>query len=849
MKNILRLTAFMAAFFAFSSIVAQTTIKGSVKDNQGPLVGASIYIEGTTSGTQTDINGNFEFITDQNGNHTLIISYIGYIDIKKDVTLNGTAIDLGQVQLESNAIGMEEMTVIASIGKDRETPVAMSTVNAEELALSNNGNELPEALNTTPAVYATKSGGGFGDSRISIRGFDQRNVAVLINGVPVNDMENGWVYWSNWAGIGDAISTIQVQRGLGASKLAINSVGGTMNIITKTTDAQKGGSFELSATDYGKRKALLSLSSGKLDNGWAFSFVGSRTEGQSYVDGTYIDAWSYFGSIAKEINENHMLQLTIIGAPQKHGQRDDSQFSAQSFEQIDQVGRKYNPNWGYAKGEFLNERNNYYHKPQTALNWYWNINEKSYLNTSAYISTGKGGGSGILGRDPIKYGPGQNEMGQRDWDRAIAINDTSSAGAYLIMRNSVNNHFWTGLLSTFKHELSSNLKLIAGIDGRYYKGEHYREVRDLLGADYWKDSVTPEAKVGDRIAYDNDGTVFYTGLFGQLEYTNDDISAYIAASGANTQYGRTDRYNYARGRGELEAEKVNQIGYNAKAGLNYNINKHHNVFASGGIYSRAPFHNFVYINYSNTVNPEISNENITAAEFGYGYTHNKINVKINGYYTNWADKWTRANITDVNTGDRSTIYFQGLDELHVGGELEATYKATKDLEIGVFGSVGNWTYTKDANVTIFDDERNPIGEGVIYSKDLKVGDAPQQQFGAKFQYTIMRNVTLGGSYVRNEELYASFDPATRQDPNDRAQSYKLDGFGMTNGFVRFAFPVGTSTGTFTLNANNIFDVHYAQEGWDNAISDANGDRNHGRDNFVGFWGWGRNFNFALKLNF
>lgn len=145
----------------------------------------------------------------------------------------------------------------------------MSTVSSEELALSNNGNELPEALNTTPAVYATKSGGGFGDSRINIRGFDQRNVAVLINGVPVNDMENGWVYWSNWAGIGDALSTIQVQRGLGASKLAINSVGGTMNIITKTTDAQKGGSFELSATDYRKRKALLSLSSGKLDNGWA----------------------------------------------------------------------------------------------------------------------------------------------------------------------------------------------------------------------------------------------------------------------------------------------------------------------------------------------------------------------------------------------------------------------------------------------------------------------------------------------------------------------------------------------------------------------------------------------------
>ena len=837
------------AYFTVNVIMAQTTIKGSVFDQNEPLIGASIYIEGTTSGTQTDIDGNFEFITDESGVKTLVIEFIGYIESKEQVTLNGTAINLGKVVLLSDAIGMDELTVIASVAKDRETPVAMSTVNADQIALTNNGNELPEALNTTPAVYATKAGGGFGDARINIRGFDQSNVAVLINGVPVNDMENGWVYWSNWAGIGDAVKTMQVQRGLGASKLAINSVGGTMNIITKTTDATKGGSFEISGTDYGKRKAMLSLSSGRLKNGWAFSFVGSRTEGQSYVDGTYIDAYSYFGSIAKEIGDNHLLQLTIIGAPQEHGQRDNSQYSAQSYEEINQVGRKYNPNWGYAKGEFLNERNNYYHKPQTALNWYWNINEKSSLNTSAYVSTGNGGGSGILGRGSVKYGPGQNAMGQRDWDNAIDMNDTSSAGAYLIMRNSVNNHFWTGILSTYKNTLSENVKLIAGLDSRYYKGEHYREVRDLMGADYWEDSVNPEAKVGDRIAYDNDGTVFYNGLFGQVEYATKTVSTYAAISVANTQYGRTDRYNYARDRGDLEAEKVNQIGYNAKAGANWNITQNHNVFLSGGIYSRAPFHNFVYLNYGNTVNPEISNENITSFEAGYGYTTNKLSVKLNGYYTNWADKWSKASVTDPNNGERGTVYFQGLDELHVGGELEATYHVNKDFEFGAFASVGNWVYTKDAPVTIFDDDRNVIGEGVIYSKDLKVGDAPQQQFGLKANYVIHKNVTLGGSYVRNEELYAKFDPTTRQDPNDREQSYKLPGFGMTNAYVKFDFPVGKTKGSFTINANNIFDVHYAQEGWDNAIADADGNRTHSQENFLGFWGWGRNFNFALKLNF
>ena len=849
MKRNLKFLTFIIAFLTFGVINAQTTIKGSVSDQTESLIGASIFIEGTSSGIQTDVNGAFEFKTNETGSHTIVISYIGHVDLEKEVTLDGSTLDLGKITLESSAIGMKAVTVIASIAKDRETPVAMSTVDAEQIALSNNGNELPEALNTTPAVYATKAGGGFGDSRINIRGFDQKNIAVLVNGVPVNDMENGWVYWSNWAGLGDAISTMQVQRGLGASKLAINSVGGTMNLITKTTDAKKGGSFEVSGTDYGKRKAMMSLSSGRLDNGWAFSFVGSRTEGQSYVDGTYIDAWSYFGSVAKEIGDKHLLQLTIIGAPQVHGQRDNSQYSAQSFDQIEKVGVKFNPNWGYAKGNFLNERNNYYHKPQTALNWYWNINEKSSLNTSAYISVGKGGGSGVLGTGSLAYGPGQTAQDQRNWDNGINVNDTSSTGSHLIMRNSVNNHFWTGILSTYKRTLTENLKLIAGIDSRYYKGEHYREVRDLLGGEYWADKVTPKATVGDKIAYDNDGTVLYNGLFGQLEYANSSISTYAAGSVSNTQYGRTDRYNYALGRGELKAESVNQIGYNAKAGINWNITDKHNVFVSGGIYSRAPFHNFVYINYGNDVNPDISNENITSFEAGYGYTTNQFSVKVNGYYTNWEDKWSNVSVTDAVTGKRGTAYFQGLDEVHVGGELELTYKPTKGLELGIFGSMGDWHYTKDVKATAFDDNRNPIASDTLYTKDLKVGDAPQQQFGFKAKYVIMKNVTIGGSYVRNEELYAKFDPTTRNNSADREQSFKLPGFGMTNAFVKFDFPVGKTKGSFTVNGNNIFNVHYVQEGWDNAISDANGNRNHGQDNFLGFWGWGRNLNFALKLNF
>ena len=125
-----------------------------------------------------------------------------------------------------DSIALEEVVVssgIIDVAKERETPIAVSTITAREVQLKVGNMEFPEIMNKTPGVYATKQGGGYGDSRISLRGFDQRNTSFLINGQPVNDMENGWVYWSNWAGLTEVASGIQIQRGLGASKLAVRN--------------------------------------------------------------------------------------------------------------------------------------------------------------------------------------------------------------------------------------------------------------------------------------------------------------------------------------------------------------------------------------------------------------------------------------------------------------------------------------------------------------------------------------------------------------------------------------------------------------------------------------------------
>jgi hypothetical protein len=864
MKKRSLLFTVMVMLIAVTSF-AQGVIQGVVKDanTDETLIGATVLVEGTTFGVTTNLDGSFLLVAPA-GDLKLNISYVGYESQTMDITVkDGSTYNVDNILLKSSAIGLDEVSVMASVAVDRKTPVAVSTLDAQTIENQLGSQEFPEVMKNTPNVYATKTGGGFGDARINIRGFDQRNVAVMINGIPVNDMENGWVYWSNWAGLGDATRTIQIQRGLGASKPAINSVGGTINIITKTSDMNKGGSIMMGATDYGRFKTMLSLSTGKLKTGTAVTFVGSRTVGKGYIDATFVDAWSYFLSVSQDIGKNHQLVFTAIGAPQQHGQRDG--YYMLDSTTFNKYGPKYNQNWGYRGGEELNIRKNFYHKPQMALNWYWTINEKAFLATSAYYSFGNGGGSGPLGIRPYKYEPPKTSYGQYDWDKMSDLNaenvDTADAikqGAYSvngtdttfehrsihIIRNSMNNHKWMGILSTLNYNISDMLTLTAGIDARHYKGEHYREVRDLMGGDYWSDSKFGAARVGDKIAYWNDGIVTYGGLFAQLEMTLGNFNAFAAATVANTWTKRIDYRTYLPEDDAAESESLSNLGYNFKIGANFNISERSNIFLNGGYYSRVPFFRFMYLNYRNDVNPDLTNEKITSFELGYAYNAAKFKLRANGYYSIWDDISVLTGFK-ADDGRYVNAFMSSLKEVHMGIELEADYVATRWLRLGGMVNLGDWKYADDAHAILYDDQTHEkIGEGTIYTKDLYVGNQPQSSLGFNGTFRIAKTIDLGFNYLYYMGLYAQFKPESRKDENVRAQAYKLPNYGMLDMRLGWKFKLAGLDSYFNWNVYNVTN--------NITLVEAEDKYNKTSGEYVfkkGFWSWGRNMNFSLKVRF
>ena len=366
------LIAMMMTLLTPMMLFAQSVTGKVTSDAGDPLANANIVVVGTDMGTTSTDSGEFSLDLEV-GNYTITATVIGFKPLSQEVTVADAVIDMA-FALEMSVIELSDVEVLASRA-DEKTPVAYSMVTKEDMEVRLGSQDIPMVLNTTPSVYATQQGGGAGDARINVRGFNQRNVAVMINGVPQNDMENGWVYWSNWDGVGDATSSIQMQRGLSAVNLATPSIGGTMNIITDPAAQEKGGKFKQEVGEGGFLKSTINYNSGLINDKLAISGTIVRKTGDGFIDGTWTDAWAYYLGTSYAINDDQRVELYAIGAPQRHGQNlykqniatysqdlagsidgynDSAYVEGEKFEY--EAGRFFNQNWAPVSSDYKGQQ-------------------------------------------------------------------------------------------------------------------------------------------------------------------------------------------------------------------------------------------------------------------------------------------------------------------------------------------------------------------------------------------------------------------------------------------------------------------------------------------------------------
>ncbi len=891
--------------FGVSAAFAQSVVTGKVVDESGaPLVGASVIISGTSQGVSTDLSGAFSLRV-TSSTKEIEVAYVGYVPAFCEI---GAKSNLGEIILKLDATVLQDVVVTQSMAVQRKTPVAISTISAADIESRLGSQEFPEILKSTPGVYVTKDSGGYGDSEVRMRGFTQANVAVMVNGVPVNDMEWGGVYWSNWAGLSDVTQSMQSQRGIGASKISSPSVGGSVNVVTKSIDAKQGATFRMGVGNDGMTEMSFSMSTGLNKDGWALTLLGGKRWGDGYIQGTAFEGYNYFVNISKRINNSHQLSFTAFGAPQTHNKRSYG-LSIENWDNVENYMNgeskyRYNSSFGYnSNGEAMTANKNFYHKPQISLNHQWQIDYKSSLSTALYVSIGQGGGESGQGRTSSEryawggstdYGISysttyRNADGTFAYDQIEELNRTSVGGSRMVLTESMNNHIWYGALSTYTTEITSDLEFSGGVDLRYYKGTHTNVISNLMGGSYYIDDScrsdvdaannsaaadsnwqNEKLEVGDVVYRDYDGFTLQEGVFGQLEYSNDKLSAFVSGSLSNTTYWRVDRFYYDEENGT--SDKVHYLGFTAKTGVNYNIDNHHNVFINGGYISRAPFFSggaFLQSTTSNAINPDGVNEKVASVEVGYGYRSQKLTVNTNAYYTKWMDKATVRSTTltddEYNVIDYARLNMTGVDAIHKGVELDFTYRPLTWLDINGMVSVGDWTWDSNAKGYYYNSEGQPLSDfdgniasgiqaedhawSIINQKGVRVGGSAQTTASLGVNTRPMKNLRVGLNWTLAADYYADFymststsSPNTTMDVNTPWKAPMGSEFDFS---ASYQFKMGQKNRlTVYGNINNLFDTHYIAD----ATVDASADGTW-QSAYNVFYTFGRTYTLRFKISF
>ena len=876
---------------------AQTTVSGQLVDAETgePLIGASVVVEGTSQGSVTDIDGYFKQSAAPGS--TLLFKYVGYKDQKRKLTQSGSSINLGVIEMETDAVMLSDVTITSSVAVARKTPVAVSTVNPVFIEEKLGTQEFPEILKATPGVYVTKDGGGFGDAQTRIRGFESDNVAMMINGVPMNGMENQKVYWSNWAGLSDVTSSMQVQRGLGASKVASPAVGGSINIVTKSTDAQKGGFVSYATGNDGFNKILFSVSSGLTKDGWAFTILAGKDWRDGYIQGTQSEGYNYFASVAKRFNDNHQLTLTAFGAPQWHYQRNNQNaLSIKNWQVVrkymgDKSPYRYNATFGYRKGQVYNSNRNSYHKPQISLNHLWQIDHKSSLSTALYASIGRGDGYSGTGSSAYRsrwYGASngsvntyfRNPDGTFNYDAIDEMNAASTTGSLMAMSKMMNNHEWYGLLSTYTTKFGEFFDFYAGIDYRFYKGLHQNILTDLFSGAYFVDAenrkvvnplnnaaaqnpnfINEKLNVGDVVFRDYDGYVMSEGVFAQLEYNREKLSTFVSGGLSNTGYWRYDRFYYDKE--HAKSGKKNYLGGNIKGGANYNLTDKHNVFVNAGFISRAPMFDTSFINSQNSHerNPDAKNEKVMSFEAGYGFRSSVFSANLNLYYTQWMDKSLYDSSTDTDSGERYVLNMTGANAKHMGVELDFEAKPTRWISINGMFSWGDWRWDGLASGFWYNSQGQMVttpnrGEIVtdmsqveqyrykIRMDNVNVGGSAQTTAALGITVRPMKGLRLGLDWNFAARLFADYDieaaSAKMGEEYIVGKPWQVPSYHTFDLNAGYTFDFGKVRATLSGNVNNLFDQEYIVDAWDGSTWE---------DVERVLYGWGRTYSVRLKFNF
>lgn len=657
---------------------------------------------------------------------------------------------------------------------------------------------IPSPLFANRDIVVGMAGFHFSSVRFRLRGYDAAFSETKINGISMNNPDDGVTQWSVWNGLNDVTRNTQSRLGLRNSELSFGNIGNTTAIDMRASKqwVQRRFSYAFSNRSFTHRW-MFTGSRGMNAKGWAYSFSASwRFAKNGYMPGTGYSGGSYFLGADKRINTYHLLSLIVFGSPSVSGRQGAILQESASLANT----HFYNPYWGHQSGKIRNANVAGTHLPVMIITHDYRINNHSSWITSLGGISGKKNNTALdwyNAPDPrpdyYRYLPSyqtdslvqmqvaealsnDERLRQINWDHLYEVNRNSletTMDADGVRGNSfkgLRSHYLlaervTGikrieLTTVFNTRLNPVFSFACGAGLQLQQSRFFKKINDLLGGDYFLDRnqfaerdfpnnesvIQNDLNRPNRIlfagdVYDYHYSVNTQRADGWLQVTGSDKRTdYFMAIALHYTYYQRDGYmrNGLFPDQSFGRSRPNEFtNYACKAGITYKINGRKYVYLHGAVLTKAPLFDDVFISPGtrDTEQETIVNKKILSMESGYVWNTPSVKLRLSGYYTLFSDGMNV--MTFYHDGYRNLVNYAlfGIRKLHAGIELGMELKLSAKLGIETVASIGRFYDNSRQQVTVTaDNDARVLERNLIYSQNFRVGGTPQEAYGLGIRY-------------------------------------------------------------------------------------------------------------------
>lgn len=772
-------------------------IKGVVKDNitfEG-VAGATVRVN--TESVKTDDMGNFTF-TLAYGNYQIIIES-----------------DLHRVYTETINLNSPELNLQAYLLRragDENLGISEVQLDDGDFNQGNSSQSINSLLHSGSDVFDNFASFSWGPLRFRPRGYESGSGITYLNGFPMNDIETGYQSYSDYGGLNRVMRYRDSYNGLEPAPFSFGGIGGTSNIQATASQIRKQNQISYARANRSYNNRLMyTYATGMQNNNWAFAFSGShRWAVDGYVPGTWYDAWAYFGSVERKINDKHMVGLTVFASPFRRAMQ------AASTDEMNTLADNvyYNPNWGFQNGKERNARVRNVHQPYAILNHTFKINEKIKLYSTAGYSRGRFGTSRLNwynAPDPrpdyYRYLPSYQlspyiaelttdylteniEARQIDWDNLYQINylaNINNAQANYILEEARKDETKMAINSFLFYNLNEKIRLHGGIEANSQTTHYFKKLLDLLGGNYWKDIDqfaerdfpgnvnmlqndldNPDRTIyeGDQFGYNYKLKTNTAKLWGMARFYYPKTDFYIAGTIGSSWIYRDGLYRNGRypenSFGKSEIKTFLNGGF--KAGVTYKYSGKHYFVVNTALISTPPLTSNAFLspNISNRFVPNLENSTIISGDISYIKKGEFLTSRITAYQTSTFNEIDLMSF--YHDEYRTYVYMNltGINRVYQGIEAGVDIKASKTISVQAAANIGNYRYTSRPTAHIsFDNLSKPDTTELIWCKYFYVPGTPQTATTLGIKYNHPKYWFFNASLNYFDNIYLDFNPERR----------------------------------------------------------------------------------------